>query len=228
MGNQNERVWPVFVGKGLSMFQDIVVVSKRQSKLREHYRQKGYRILDLTSRSAEETLLPLSPFYPIGEVPVPFHEELRSWSVEGVWQALKVFEPLTEKHRQKESGLDLSKLENRKMKGIKRTVRSYGKILGHLGEDGKVLSYVEARIKIYLPTYEWALRNKLQDSLSYLEDMASKYPLVLLDYTSNGDVWNTAQPLSLAALVKQFLETGELNAGPPPRGKKRKTQDGLL
>jgi hypothetical protein len=43
-------------------------------------------------------------------------------SVEGIWQGLKVFE---------KADVDPATLQIATMKGIKRTVRTFGKVLGH-------------------------------------------------------------------------------------------------
>ena len=48
-------------------------------------------IVDVTSK-APTALVKLSPFYPHGEIPIPFSENQTAKSVEGIWQALKVFE----------------------------------------------------------------------------------------------------------------------------------------
>lgn len=53
--------------------------------------------------------LDLSPFYPHGNIPVPFSENTFAYSVEGIWQGLKVFES---------ADIDTSKFEVQNMKGI--------------------------------------------------------------------------------------------------------------
>jgi len=68
-----------------------------------------------------------------------------------------------------------------------------------------VLDYETARRRIYLPTYRWVLDNCVQDELAALRAVAAAKPLVLLDYTTNGDVANLATPLSHAALVARYL-----------------------
>src|SRR6266581_2954343 len=78
-------------------------------------------LLDLTSRG-QEPWVRFSPFYPHGGIPVPFSPGQFSATVEGIWQGLKVFE---------RADVDLSKLTITSMKGIKRSSRVYGKVLGH-------------------------------------------------------------------------------------------------
>jgi hypothetical protein len=154
-------------------------------------------VVDVTSRGPEPWVR-LSPFYPHGGIPVPLSPGEVGASVEGIWQALKVFA---------DNDVDASKLAVTKMTGLKRTVRRFGPVLGH--RDGLrgsgLLDYETARRRIYLPTYRWVLDNCVQDELAALRAVAAAKPLVLLDYTTNGDVANLATPLSHAALVARYL-----------------------
>lgn len=106
-------------------------------------------IADVTSH-AEDDLIKLSPFYPHGGIPVPFSEGVTATCVEAVWQGLKVFES---------ADVDMKMFKNESMKNIKRTVRKFGKPLGHRkGVNGtELLGYIEARKLIYIPTYKWVL-----------------------------------------------------------------------
>ena len=166
------------------------------SKIEKKYPEA--KIIDATSRG-EEPFVKLSPFYPLGGIPIPFSDGYFAQSVEGIWQGLKVFE---------NHGINLDSFENTSMKGIKRTVRKYGNVRGHQAglNSGTLLSYADARKQIYLPIYLWALENKLGDVLELLKEYLQAQNLVLLDYETNGDVDNLAKPLSHAYLVKYYLE----------------------
>jgi hypothetical protein len=157
-------------------------------------------ILDVTSR-ASEPWIRFSPFYPHGGIPVPFSPGKFSMTVEGIWQGLKVFET---------TDVDASKLLISNMKGIKRSARKYGKVLGHrTGLVGdRLLSYGEARRQIYLPSYQWMLDNHVQDLLNELKYLGTDKTktVVLLDYETNCDVDNLSRPLSHAGLIKLYLE----------------------
>nr|WP_315987216.1 hypothetical protein [Actinomadura sp. HBU206391] len=155
-------------------------------------------ILDVTSR-AEPPWVRLSPFYPHGDIPVPFSPGVTGQSVEGIWQALKVFAT---------ADVDEAKLKITSMKGLKRTVRKYGGVLGHrAGLRGEtLLSYEEARRRIYLPTYRWMLENRTADLVADLKELSHSGDVVLLDYTTNGDVADPSSPLSHAALVGLYVE----------------------
>jgi len=48
-------------------------------------------IVDVTSKG-EDPMVKFSPFFPVGEIPIPFSEGEFAESVEGIWQGLKVFE----------------------------------------------------------------------------------------------------------------------------------------
>jgi hypothetical protein len=170
---------------------------KRKKKALDHLYPNA-EIIDVTSKG-KEPYVRLSPFYPHGGIPVPFTENIFSNSVEGIWQGLKVFE---------KEDIDLSKFEIQNMKGLKRTVRKFGKPLGHRkGINGiELLDYLTARFQIYLKSYAWVLQNKTMDVIELLKTKAETNDLVFLDYGTNGELENIKKPLSHAALVKKFIE----------------------
>lgn len=176
----------------------LVVDSRRRSAETIERAHPGAIILDVTSKGGEPWVA-FSPYYPHGDIPVPFSHGVTSQTVEGIWQALKVFES---------ADVDPSKLEVATMKGIKRSVRLNGPVRGHReGLSGdRLLSYVEARHRIYLPSYLWVLTHKLPDLVEDLRRLAQEEDVVLLDYTTNGDVEDTSSPLSHAALVRRHIE----------------------
>ncbi len=155
-------------------------------------------IIDLTSKG-KLPMLKFSPFYPIGNIPVPFSDNEFSESMEGIWQGLKVFE---------NHDIDVSKFKITSMKGLKRTVRRFGKVKGHRkGVTGEMLlDYLSARKEIYLPTYNWILDNFLDKEMKELKTLANTRTLILLDYETNGDIENLKKPLSHSFLVKMKLE----------------------
>ena len=154
--------------------------------------------MDTTSK-AIDPWIKFSPFYPHGGIPVPFSPGYFSETVEGIWQGLKVFE---------KADIDSSKFIIKNMKGIKRTVRSLGKVIGHRqGIDGDVLlGYEEARVKIYIPSYKYVLVNYLSKELQALQSLLNKGDLVLLDYETNSDVSNLSKPLSHASVIARHLQ----------------------
>lgn len=155
-------------------------------------------IIDVTSK-AEGDWVKLSPFYPHGGIPVPFSEGVTASCVEAIWQGLKVFELYD---------VDTSLFQNSTMKGLKRTVRKFGKPLGHRkGVKGtELLGYIEARKQIYLPSYKWVLDNKAQDIVKRLRIISKSKTVVLLDYDTNADVEDYRKPLSHASLIKAYIE----------------------
>lgn len=156
------------------------------------------KIVDVTSK-ATTGLVKLSPFYPHGDIPIPYSENRKAESVEGIWQALKVFE---------NADIDEKMFSNITMKDIKRTIRKFGKPLGHRkGISGnELLDYIDARIQIYLPSYLWVLENKVKDIILKLKEASQKEDIVLLDYETNCDVLNPKKPLSHAFLIKAYVE----------------------
>lgn len=154
-------------------------------------------VIDVTSRGPEPWVR-FSPFYPHGQIPVPLSEGVMSESVEGLWQALKVFES---------ADVEPSKLSVTSMKGLKRTVRRFGPVRGHrAGLAGeRLLDYRTARREIYLPAYRWVLEHRLRAEVTLLRELAESADVVLLDYTTNGDVEDLSTPLSHAALIVDHL-----------------------
>lgn len=176
----------------------IYIESKKKSKERLGISYPGAKIIDVTS-NAEDDYKKLSPFFPHGDIPIPFSEGHTAMSVEGIWQGLKVFE---------EADIDHKKFKNDSMKNLKRSVRKFGKPLGHRkGVNGsELLDYIQARILIYLPSYLWILENKAQDIIERLRTESKEQDIVLLDYTTNSDVLNPRKPLSHAFLIKSYIE----------------------
>ena len=154
---------------------------------------------DVTS-AATDGLIKLSPFYPHGGIPVPFSEGYTATCVEAIWQGLKVFESCD---------VDVQLFQNDTMKNIKRTVRRFGKPLGHRkGVHGmELLGYIEARKQIYIPTYKWVLENKVASIIERLRTASNEgKTIILLDYDTNADVENAKKPLSHASLIKAYVE----------------------
>jgi hypothetical protein len=165
-------------------------------KLRQRYGDAI--ILDVTSHGIDPWIR-FSPFYPHGGIPVPFSPGWESSSVEGIWQGLKVFE---------RADTDPNKFRIMTMKNLKRSTRSYGKVLGHRkGVKGdQLLAYVQARHTIYLPAYHWVLEHYLQDLLTELKSLEKGKTVIFLDYETNSDIDVVTRPLSHAGLIKLYLE----------------------
>ena len=177
----------------------IIIESKRKKAATILKKYPDAILADVTS-GAKDGLVKLSPFYPHGGIPVPFSEGYTATCVEAVWQGLKVFEG---------SDVDVSLFQNDTMKGLKRTVRRFGKPLGHRkGVNGEeLLGYIEARKQIYIPTYKWVLENKVANIIERLRAASdSGKTIVLLDYDTNADVEDAKKPLSHASLIKAYAE----------------------
>jgi hypothetical protein len=155
-------------------------------------------LLDVTSKGVMPWVK-FSPFYPHGNILVPFSLDVTAQSVEGIWQGLKVFET---------TDVDTSKFAITNMKNLKRTVQKFGAPKGHRkGVNGAtLLSYREARYQIYLPCYKWVLDNYLQDEIAELRQLAQSQTIILLDYETNTDIDNLSKPLSHAGLIKRYIE----------------------
>lgn len=121
--------------------------------------------------------------------------------VEAIWQGLKVFE-----------GADIDKqmFRNDTMKNIKRTVRKFGRPLGHrYGVYSQtILNYADARRYIYIPSYKFVLDNvpEVHRIIEKIREKAKESDIVLLDYNLNPDNRDITKPLSHAELVKMYIE----------------------
>lgn len=168
---------------------------KRENILKQH---PNAIIADVTSNATDD-LVKLSPFYPHRDIPVPFSEGFTATCVEAVWQGLKVFES---------ADVDVHMFQNDTMRNIKRTVRRFGKTLGHRkGVYGKeLLGYIEARKQIYIPTYQWMLEHKVPHIIERLREASKTKTIILLDYNVNCDVDDPKRPLSHAFLIKAYAE----------------------
>lgn len=176
----------------------IIIASKRRKAENILKKHPEAILADVTSQ-AKDGLVKLSPFYPHGDIPVPFSPGWTATCVESVWQGLKVFE---------HANVDIEMFKNDTMKNLKRTVRRFGKPLGHRrGVDGtKLLGYIEARKEIYVPTYRWVLEHKVQNIVERLKEASRDKTIVLLDYNTNCDVDDGSKPLSHAYLIKAYIE----------------------
>ena len=176
----------------------IIIESKRKKIENILKKYPDAIIADVTSQ-AKDGLVRLSPFYPHGDIPIPYSEGYTAACVEGIWQGLKVFE---------EEDIDIRMFNNNTMKGIKRTVRTHGRVLGHRkGVNGtEILRYVEAKHLIYIPAYRWMLEHKAMDIIERLRKASETKTIVLLDYNTCCDVDDETKPLSHAYLVKAYAE----------------------
>ena len=177
----------------------MIIVESKRKKPETILKQYPDAILADVTSGAKDGLVKLSPFYPHGGIPVPFSEGYTATCVEAIWQGLKVFE---------RCGVDVEMFKNDTMKNIKRTVRRFGKPLGHRkGVHGtELLGYIEARKLIYIPTYKWVLENKVANIIDRLREAIKTKTIVLLDYDTNADVENAKKPLSHASLIKAYVE----------------------
>lgn len=176
----------------------ILIASKRCKPENLQKKYPGAILADVTSKATDD-LRKLSPFYPHGGIPVPFSEGWTATCVEAIWQGLKVFES---------ADVDTELFRNNTMKNIKRSVRKYGKPLGHRkGVHGtELLSYIEARKQIYIPTYRWMLEHKALRIIERLREASQTKTIILLDYDTHSDVEDASKPLSHASLIKAYAE----------------------
>lgn len=119
----------------------MILIDSKRKKLENILKKHPDAIIADVTSHAKDSLIKLSPFYPLGGIPVPFSNGVTATCVEAIWQGLKVFEG---------ADVDVQMFQNDTMKNIKRTIRKYGKPLEHRkGVNGKeLLGYIEARKQI--------------------------------------------------------------------------------
>lgn len=177
----------------------MIIIESKRKKIEKILKKHPEAIIADVTSQAKDGLVRLSPFYPHGDIPVPFSKRYTAACVEGIWQGLKVFE---------NEDIDISMFHNDTMKGIKRTVRKHGQVLGHRkGVHGtEILGYVEAKHQIYIPSYRWMLEHKAIEIIERLRKASETKTIVLLDYNTCCDVDDETKPLSHAYLVKAYAE----------------------
>ena len=161
-----------------------------------------FHVVDVTSRSQSE-FVRLSPFYPIGNIPIPclLEGKIKSQTTEAVWQALKLFE---------NEGIKFELFGRKTMTRLKRgETKHSGKLIGHYKGPDETFDYGEAHRHIYLPTYTHQLKRS-EELIERLRKMAREKPLVLLDYTTGTELGGST-PLSHAALVRHWMLHGTLD-----------------
>ena len=180
----------------------IFIASKKRKTESIQKDYPGAYILDITSSSPYHYGQILSPFYPHRNIPIPGDSRgMTATCVEAIWQGLKVFEG---------ADIDRQMFCNDTMKNIKRTVRKFGRPLGHRYGvySDRILNYAEARRFIYIPSYKYVLDNvpEVRRIIERIREKAKESDIVLLDYNLNPDNRDITKPLSHAELVKMYIE----------------------
>jgi len=149
----------------------------------------GGIVYDVSSY-ADHPYCTLSPLWAHGGIPVPGMPGVTSDSVEGIWQGVKVIRGKTAPHL----------FEGRGRK------RGGGKPSGHR-HGNKLLGVVEARLKIYVVTYEWVLAHRIDPELieQFVARAFEGTAQYFHDTGDNGDVNNTGEPLAHAGVLVRYL-----------------------
>jgi len=186
----------------------VAVHSRRhgEAKLKQDYGD-DVKIIDVSLLSAEPWNK-FHPAFPHQKIPLPTNNNnIFSMSVQGIWEALKVFE---------NQGIDLSPMQNSKMRGLVRDEKKVGgKFLGWQRDIKNpslpLLQEREARKLIFLPAYYHVLDNNLKEPIAELRKFMSKArakntKLVIRDHETNCDIDDVNNVLSHAHLIRLYLE----------------------
>lgn len=157
------------------------------------------------SSYGDEPYCILSPFSSSQSyrIPVPGQEQLRSCSVESIWQGLKIINGQT----------DFSLFERTPHKRA-------GRVEGHQFAQ-EVLGYREARRQIYLPAYIYhVVNNGLDIVKDDLEARLQQGPVIFYDVESNGEINDLSRPYAHASLLSDLVNV-LLPAPLPPFSRER-------
>ena len=158
------------------------------------------------SSYGEEPFKRLSPFSYSQKynIPVPGNEQIKAYSVEGIWQGLKVINRKT----------DFSLFK-------KRPSKRRGHPEGHLFSN-RLIGYLEARENIYVPAYVFHVINNILDNI--VGELEKKVePVVFYDVEPNNDIKDLSKPFSHASLLVTLLNV--LKGAPLPPFSRHKFLD---
>ena len=181
----------------------MICVANKRRKLDRIQKEYGDAfILDITSSSPFRYGQLLSPFFPHGNIPIPGDSRgMTATCVEAIWQGLKVFE---------NADIDITLFQNDTLKNLKRTIREYGRLLGHRYGvySDTILNYSDARHLIYISTYKYVLDNvpEVHMIVERIKKKSLEADIVFLDYNINPGNSDLSKPLSHAELVKMYIE----------------------
>lgn len=141
------------------------------------------------SSYADDPFRTLSPMTVHGGIPVPGQPGTTSDTVEGVWQGLKVIRGKTAPRYFRGPGC-----------------KRGGKPAGH-DFGGKLLKLVEARQRIYRPTYEWMLEHRIDPALlaGFVAAAVAGVPQFFHDIGNNGNINDPDEGWAHAAVLVQYL-----------------------
>lgn len=139
----------------------VVVVPKRQKDRIARLVGSGYLPVDVSCTSTDPTFRRFSPIHPHGPLPVPGLADAVSWTVEGAWNGLKVFEG---------EGIDASRFSVRAKKRSafqRRAGGARGSLVGFL-HGGRLVSAAEAAAAVYEPCYARCIAEHLRAETAFL------------------------------------------------------------
>lgn len=177
----------------------VLIVARRSKKQLAELEKEGAVVVDVSATSKQPVGVKFAPTYPHGNVPVPYMPDVKSLSVEGVLQGLKVFADGT--------GIDVSKFRARGAASLARGKRKFGELAGYkVGEGGAVCDEATARRNVFVPLYTWVLNTYLANELRAMADeVIAGRRVVLLDHSTNEDVYNVDKRFTHASLIKAWL-----------------------
>lgn len=139
----------------------IQIITKQEYK--SSYRMEGGCIwIDMSNRSDNKTAY-LSPYFPWGNIPVPFSTGQTAESIMAIWEGLKVFEG---------SNIDTNVFSYKNMDLIKHSRVGLGNLKGY--RKGLNYDYIydedEAFKRIFIHSYRFILEYKAYEMVNWLRN----------------------------------------------------------
>lgn len=147
----------------------------------------GALVLDVTRGGGMEKL---DPAYPIEKVRIPGIKRMRSLSIGGVFEGLKIFK--------KKGEIDESWFLSEKKLGKMRKCKSYGECIGiKIGDEIK--SVEEGVKEIFVDLYKEVIGERFEMIIEGLREVSESRDVILLDYEES------VYPVSHAEILKEMI-----------------------
>lgn len=175
--------------------ETVIIVNKRNKKQIQKMENEGWLGLDVSTRSTHPVGKKFSPNYPHGNIPIPGRTDT-SLQVSNVWEGLKTFKDGT--------GIDASAFRSKC--AVLRGKRKFGDVASFKMGDSDIVDECQARLQIYVPTYEYTLENCLRAEMSMmLQQLIEGKKVMLIDTCVGEDVGSKEMRFSHAAIIKVWL-----------------------
>ena len=150
------------------------------------------RFIDISYHSKTGTSY-LSPYFPFGNIPIPFSGNRVAQSVMSIWEGLKVF---------KSRDIDLNIFSIKDKERLRQSKLEFSDFIGY--QRGLNYDYIydeqEAYRQIFIPAYRWILEYNVPNIIHWLR--ANLYKKIVIIEDSNEIIPNQLSP---GALLRSYV-----------------------